>query len=143
MGTRCLTFVYESYNSELTPIVNLYRQYDGYPSGHGSELGKFLKKIVSGKKYDNMGYNGMGCLAASIVANFKESIGGIYIHPVTDTECGQDYEYHIFELEGKLQVKVVDRGVNMFGLTCSDTNSVIFEGKVSEFIKFCKEKETA
>ena len=34
MGTRSLTFVYEGDK----PFVNMYRQFDGYPSGHGQEL---------------------------------------------------------------------------------------------------------
>ena len=41
MGTRCLTFVYDN----KLPILNLYRQFDGYPSGHGQELGEFLKNL--------------------------------------------------------------------------------------------------
>ena len=41
MGTRCLTYVYEG-NS---PLVCLYRQFDGYPSGHGTELANFLKDM--------------------------------------------------------------------------------------------------
>ena len=40
MGTRSLTFVYD----EDTPLINMYRQYDGYPSGHGAELADFLNK---------------------------------------------------------------------------------------------------
>ena len=32
MGTRSLTFVYDEYGEK---IINMYRQYDGYPSGHG------------------------------------------------------------------------------------------------------------
>ena len=38
MGTRSLTFVYE----DNKPIVNMYRQFDGYPEGHGQELADFL-----------------------------------------------------------------------------------------------------
>ena len=38
MGTRSLTFVYE----ENKPIINMYRQFDGYPEGHGAELAEFL-----------------------------------------------------------------------------------------------------
>ena len=41
MGTRSLTFVYEGEK----PIVNMYRQFDGYPSGHGAELAEFLNSF--------------------------------------------------------------------------------------------------
>ena len=37
MGTRSLTYVYDDY-SVNTPIMCMYRQYDGYPTGHGAEL---------------------------------------------------------------------------------------------------------
>ena len=131
MGTRCLTFVYDGDE----PIMNLYRQYDGYPKGHGAELALFLSRgeLIRGLTgEDRVQFNGMGCLAAQVVAHFKQSVGGFYIHPVTDTECGQDYEYHVYEREQQLMIRVVNRGCNMFGLTMDDTNEVIFEGTAAE-----------
>ena len=70
MGTRSLTFVYEGEK----PIVNMYRQFDGYPSGHGAELAEFLTsfdEVVNGLPVgDNRRLaNGMGCLAAQMIAN--------------------------------------------------------------------------
>jgi len=144
MGTRALTFVYSENDK---PIVNLYRQYDGYPTGHGAELAQFLSEfhitngISSGETRRTA--NGMGCLAAQIVAHFKESVGGFYIHSVDATECGQDYEYHVYQKDKELRVRVTDRGCNMFGLTMSDTNEGIFDGTVAEFVEFCSEKATA
>ena len=46
MGTRSLTYVFETYKSddgveEHVPLINLYRQYDGYMEGHGLELAEF------------------------------------------------------------------------------------------------------
>ena len=41
MGTRSLTFVYDENN---TPVLNMYRQFDGYPSGHGAELAELDRK---------------------------------------------------------------------------------------------------
>jgi hypothetical protein len=141
MGTRCLTFVYDG----ETPILNLYRQYDGYPTGHGAELAEFLSK---GKK-DKLLYNGMGCLAAQLVAYFKDTPGHFYIHAINESECGQDYEYHIYpnpapyKNRNYFNIKVVNRGCNMFGLTSDDTNETIFQGSLVEFQEFCKEKEKA
>jgi hypothetical protein len=84
----------------------------------------------------------MGCLAAQMVANFKQSAGGFYIHSVTATECGQDYEYHVYERENELRVRVTNRGFNMFGLTMDDTNETLFDGNVIEFLDYCNpEKE--
>jgi hypothetical protein len=63
----------------------------------------------------------MGCLAAQMIAHFKDSVGGFYIHAVTDTDCWQDYEYHVYE--NKVVVK--------------NPTEVIFEGTWLEFTEFC------
>lgn len=126
MGTRSLTFVYDGDK----PLVNMYRQFDGYPSGHGSELADFL---VSGKMVNGYSsktekqFNGMGCLAAQMIAEFKNSVGGFYIHAVTDTDCWQDYEYHVYE--DKVVVK--------------NPTEVIFKGDWNKFAEFCSQEELA
>ena len=122
MGTRSLTFVYDG----DTPQINMYRQFDGYPSGHGAELADFLDGMVVVNGYGEVKpkiANGMGCLAAQMIANFKQTVGGFYIHPVTDTDCWQDYEYHVYE--DKVVVK--------------NPTEVIFEGSYQAFSKFCVE----
>jgi hypothetical protein len=85
----------------------------------------------------------MGCLAAQVVAHFKDSVGGFYIHSVDSKECGQDYEYHVYQKDGELRVRITDRGCNMFGLTISDTNASIFDGSVADFVMFCSEPQAA
>ena len=120
MGTRSLTFVYDG----DVPVINIYRQYDGYPSGHGHELAQFLdsKTLVNGyAKQNSAQANGMGCLAAQLIVQLKHGIGGIYIYPVSSTDCFQDYEYHVYE----------DRVV------VKDPTAVIFEGTWEEFAQFC------
>ena len=130
MGTRSLTFVY---NERGNAVVNLYRQYDGYIEGHGAELAEFLagKTLVNGYGKESTALaNGMGCLAASIVAHFKETVGGFYIHAVTDTDCGQDYEYHVYEH------KVEVRGPG--SIFNPGPNDAIFKGTWAEFAELCK-----
>lgn len=142
MGTRSLTFVYDG----STPIINMYRQYDGYPTGHGAELAQFLTRgrLVSGLSgKDEVVFNGMGCLAAAMVANFKETPGGFYIHSVEDTECGQDYEYHVYQVEDEIRVRITDRGCNMFGLTISERCQQLFDGTAMEFFDYCQETVAA
>ena len=120
MGTRSLTFVYDG----DVPVINIYRQYDGYPSGHGHELAQFLdsKTLVNGYGEQNSAEaNGMGCLAAQLIVQLKHGVGGIYIYPVSSTDCFQDYEYHVYE--DKVVVK--------------DPTAVIFEGTWEEFAQFC------
>lgn len=138
MGTRCLTIVYD----QDKPIVNLYRQYDGYPTGHGAELAEFLGQFAAVTNGISMNEtrktaNGMGCLAAQLIAHFKQTVGGFYIHSVEDTDCGQDYEYHVYENLDRIWVRVKDRGCNMFGLTLSDKDECIFDGPVTEFLDYC------
>ena len=119
MGTRSLTFVYDG----DTPVVNMYRQFDGYPSGHGAELADFLDGMVVVNGYGEVKpkiANGMGCLAAQMIANFKQTVGGFYIHPVTSTDCWQDYEYHVYE--DKVVVK--------------NPTEVIFEGSYQAFSNY-------
>ena len=120
MGTRCLTFVYDG----DVPVINIYRQYDGYPSGHGHELAQFLdsKNLVKGfGEQNSFEANGMGCLAAQLIVQLKHGVGGIYIYPVSSTDCWQDYEYHVYE--DKVIVK--------------DPTAVIFEGTWKQFAQFC------
>jgi hypothetical protein len=126
MGTRSLTFVYDGDKA----IINMYRQFDGYPSGHGTELAEFLGsgEMVNGySDKDAKQFNGMGCLAAQMIANFKNSVGGFYIHAVTDTDCWQDYEYHVYE--DKVVVK--------------NPTEVIFSGSWENFKEFCSAEELA
>jgi hypothetical protein len=124
MGTRSLTYVY---NGE-TPIVCMYRQFDGYPTGHGLELAEFLNKgrLVNGLNIRDKSvvFNGMGCLAAQIIAHFKQSPGGFYIHSVDmNQDCWQEYEYHVYES------RVVITEPNQTG--------IIFDGTWKEFENFC------
>lgn len=149
MGTRSLTFVYDSHKDEAgktvyRPIINLYRQYDGYPSGHGAELAGFLSQFTMvngiGVNETRKVANGMGCLAGQLVSNFKDGAGQFYLYPTECVDCGQDYEYHVYQNEeGDLCVRVTDRGCNLFGLTMSDTNECLFDGPVLRFEEFCLE----
>ena len=59
--------------------------------------------------------NGMGCLAAQLVAHFKKSVGGFYIHAITDS-VGVDYEYHVYA--NKVVVKDSDEVVVFSGRLC-------------------------
>lgn len=110
MGTRCLTVFKEANGTE---ICVLYRQFDGYPSGHGKELKDFLKgkKIVNGYNDDdekNGNFNGMGCLVAQVIAHFKlgnnvdpksgykpSVIGGFYVFAAGVRDKWEEYIYFV------------------------------------------------
>ena len=79
MGTRSLTRVFE--RDQKKPLMVLYRQFDGYPEGHGQELLEFLhdKKQINGfssdKKENKHSFNGMGDLAVRLICYLKECQG--------------------------------------------------------------------
>lgn len=125
MGTRSLTFFK---TEEGANIVCMYRQMDGYPSGHGTELAEFLTGItlvngISLAKKKKVA-NGMGCLAAQAVAHFKHGPGGIYLEvPRLTADHGQEYVY-IVTAEG---VKVMA------------PKRTIFHGTWKDFLQFCQD----
>jgi hypothetical protein len=125
MGTLSLTFVYD----DKQKVMCMYRQFDGYPSGHGAELASFLASfdaVVNGYAFDETRKvaNGMGCLAAQLVANFKVGVGNFYLYPTSTKDAGQEYEYHVYA--EKVVVKET-----------YDNNKKIFNGTWAEFAEFC------
>ena len=131
MGTRHLTYVYEDSD---TILLCMYGQWDGYISGHGADLAQFLNSfdaIVNGIPVGDPRKmaNGMGCLAAQLVAHFKKDAGSFYIYPPKlGHDCWQEYEYHI----RPNSVKVTDSG-----------GYSLFNGTWKQFADFCTEKASA
>ena len=109
MGTRSLTYVYDE---DARPLICMYRQMDGYPEGHGQELFDFLDGVpmVNGIGENTRVFNGAGCMAAQLVAHFKEGAGGFYMEPVSPRviDAGQDYEYELHYGEHEITVRVID-----------------------------------
>lgn len=97
MGTRSITRFFEA-GCDI-PFMSIYRQMDGYPSGHGVDLAKLCNRtLVNGFTPIMMAAthaNGMGCLAASVIAGLKTGIGGIYICAPDESARGVDYIYNV------------------------------------------------
>lgn len=95
MGTRSLTKVFD-YSGNL--LVAMYGQYDGYYAGHGQRLADWLKTLtlVNGLSIgENLRVaNGPGCLAAQLIAHFKDDPGGFYI-ALPDPEDEEEYTYEV------------------------------------------------
>ena len=107
MGTSSTVKFYSEFNQK-EPILSIYQQFDGYISGVGHELARWLKdkKVINGISDQTMqaGYaNGMGCLAAKYVADKKESIGRFNL---TTKDDSQSYNYEVRLLDKKLIIKV-------------------------------------
>jgi hypothetical protein len=161
MGTRSLTRVIETYKDNKTQkqvkikLINMYRQYDGYPSGMGMDLVEFLdgSKVVNGMGMDEVKskrvFNGAGCLAAQLVAHFKDGAGGIYIEPITAKDCGQEYEYEIVVDSDtkKTILKCIEVGYMANNRKGEDIyvnkKRVLFEGKANEFEAFVEGLQNA
>lgn len=135
MGTRSLTLVNDE--NEKT-ICNMYRQFDGYPSGHGKELASFLQtgKLVNGIGSEpELVFNGMGCLAASMVGFFKDGAGGIYLEPTDARDCGEEYIYTIYPKDGKIYLKIESGCMTFFGLPGTEQKNmnILFDDDVASF----------
>lgn len=131
MGTRSLTYVYDGEEA----LVCMYRQYDGYPSGHGAELGEFLKDmtIVNGIPVGNTMKiaNGADCLAAQMIAHFKKGPGGIYLQSVNSKQDFIDYVYGVYV-----------NGLNGYEISIDiDGCKTLEKCTVAEFIEYCSEYE--
>ena len=133
MGTRSIVRVIQKWNDEVTnktksqTLVCMYRQMDGYPSGMGADLAEFLNEV-------DTKYNGAQCLAAQMVAHFKDGIGGIYLYPTNVKDVWQNYEYEIIEDENNnLQFKVIEVGyMNAKGKYCKGKRT-LYLGTVKGF----------
>lgn len=132
MGTRSLTNVFDD-DDQL--ICSMYRQLDGYPSGHGAALAEFLKdmRIVNGigigREKAGTHANGMDCLAAQIVAAFKNGIGGVYLVRPRRKPEWEDYIYEISLRGGDLWFVV------------KAPHAKVFEGRIGDFTAFCAQTE--
>lgn len=131
MGTRSLTHFVQKYDEERTEIVTMYRQYDGYPKGHGLELAEFLASgtMVDGFSLEETGivFNGIGCLAAQVIAHFKDGVGGFYLYRGGKTDCGEEYIYDV----------IYNENTRILTMTCYDVyeGKMIFEGLPQDFVK--------
>lgn len=95
MGTRSTTAIKDENGKTL---VTLYRQFDGYPTGHGQDLANFLsaRTVINGfnSQTAKTHANGMGCLAAQLIGHLKgDQIGNVY---VTNEGDSQEYNYTVY-----------------------------------------------
>ena len=109
-------------------IVDIYHHWDGYPEGLGVTLASYLNnmKIVNGiSSKDNESYlfNGVGCMAASIVAELKDGPGDVYIEP-RDSHGWIEYQYYVWGDDYK------DIWISIF-----DEGECIFVGKPRDLLK--------
>lgn len=152
MGTRSITVVCDSDSQEYLRFYRqfdgyIYRQFDGYINcGHGEALFKFLDGMsmlngIPGGLNPNGKYaNGTGCLAAQMIAHFKNAnpLGGIYMVSqaagTADDDLfktyWEDYNYRIT----CPSIRNIQAGHTTIIIQIFDYNGKeIFKGDVSEF----------
>lgn len=133
MGTRSLT-VFKNGDEE---IAVLYRQFDGYPTGHGDELAGFLKgkTMVNGISGDRREvFNGMHALTAQVIAYFADAhnTGDFYVYPAGARGCGEEY---IYEVTGSIGEEPT--------IIAAGYGEPIFDGPASKFNGEMIEAESA
>ena len=93
--------------------VQIYNHYDSYPEGLGLDLAKFIRdfRVVNGLGSDlpDKIANGMGCLAAQLVANMKDGPGNVYVEKPRKARFMIDYTYYIWVADNKsIYISVFD-----------------------------------
>lgn len=146
MGTRSLTVFVETWEDPKTKkrqereLAVMYRQMDGYPTGHGDELKEFLKDmhVVNGlssgqpKKIAN----GMGCLACQVIGHFKKEPGHFYLDAAGTRDCGEEYIYTLRNTEnGHINLQVRSGCVTFFGMpgTKEENMGLVYDGDIRKF----------
>lgn len=109
MGTRSITIVRDGNNKK---IIEIYQQFDGDPNGVGKDLLDFIKggkmgNGISGSPKIGEYFNGINDFTAQLIARFKDSVGGLYLHAPTpdNTDYGNFYgaEY-VYEIDSELNI---------------------------------------
>lgn len=140
MGTRAHVNFIERSKDKETILCSIYQHFDGYVKGGvGENLKDFLasKTLVDGMSGDRTHLaNGIGCLTAQYIANFKHEAGNLYIiEPVKKhlkcVDNGISYCYNVF----------VDEKENIT-IEVHDYDEVVFSGSLDEYIVFVDTYET-
>ena len=145
MGTRSVITFYV----KETPYVSVYQQYDGYPDGVGKELCDWLSdKIVingiSSQIKDTSKYaNGVGCLAAQFIRDFKCDVGNLYITPLDYDREWVDFNYSVI-IDDDINLPsggVPIRKIAKIKISLFESTDTIFEGSIDEFYSFIERKK--
>ena len=108
MGTRSTTTVIDEQGNEL---ICMYRQFDGYLSGHGADLkAKFGDTPLVNGLNDTTpvnAANGMGCFAAQLISAFKGTghAGSFYIVPLGQRE---GWDYFLYPKDSRIYVRIAN-----------------------------------
>lgn len=131
MGTRSITLVRDSNNDK---IIELYRQFDGYPHGMGKDLldfiqgGKMGNGISSSPKLGEY-FKGIGDFTAQLIAHLKNSVDNIYLHAPTpdDTNYSNMYDAeYVYEIDSELNLTCKSYNDDNIIMSYDDNNEFTF-----------------
>jgi hypothetical protein len=137
MGTRSTYRIVSIRKDEKQEIIErddialIYMQYDGYPSGHPSDVAEFLSqgRLVNGfgSNETDLVFNGAGCLAARLVDKLKnDKHGNCYLYPLKDRgTLSEDYLYDIVVDETNKSIEMIMHNSDI---------KIVFQGTPEEFL---------
>ena len=144
MGTRSLTII-KNDDEKGKDLLTIYRQFDGYPGGHGQDLKDFLmsRRLVNGYQGTEEEVNGMGDLAAQLLCHLKWTnnglsdkktfaringpyVGNVYVYPNGSKHVGEEYTY-IIKRDG------VTDGFRLTVYQNMATTTKLYDGPVAGF----------
>jgi len=95
MSTRALINI-KKHNRFSDTLTTIYVHSDGYPDGLGQKIIDFIKNKKISNGVSNDCFNGMGCLAASLIAHLKTKSGEVYIEKPDTCDVWENYTYTLY-----------------------------------------------
>ena len=121
MGTRSITHIHEMKSLDVDEkiVCSFYRQYDGYPTGHGKDLAEWLtsKGLKNGIGSDfikGTHFNRAGTMAVKLCNHIQDE-SGCEIMPTGEKSDYIDFEYHIY-FDEEFKIKIISYGSEITSL---------------------------
>ena len=115
-------------------VCSFYRHCDGYPTGHGDDLAKWLngKSLVNGisNGFDpHTMFNRAGTMSVKLM-NHIQDISGCEVIPTGTSGRGEEFTYNLYFRDDKFYIEVDDGGQSVL----KEVNNFVGE-KVWEFLR--------
>jgi len=130
-----ILFVTKDKDGNEHPWVKIYHHGDGYIDGVGHMLAMWLKdrNLCNGisRDCDDTYANGVGCLIAQFIRDFKHDIGGLYIEPI---DCSDEWFDYNYKVEIKDDVGKVNK-LTTISVTNFGSDKVVWKGSPKQLLK--------
>lgn len=138
MSTRAMI----TFKENGREMVKLYHHWDGYIEGLGKSMAEWLlsKRLINGigSDTDESCANGVGCLVAQFIRDFKTEIGNLYVVPI-DNDQTEDYNY-VIDIKDEITYKSKPITAEIT-VTRFDETEPYFKGSPNELIMFKEVEE--